>query len=134
MSYGKAGLSPFDRRQFLRYTWGGVGTSLAVALTSGDKLFATPALGVNPFTLGVASGDPTSDGAILWTRLAPDPLDPASLGRRAIPVGWRVSSDSRMRHVVARGTAVAPAELAHSVHVELHGLRPGRDYFYQFDW
>ena len=28
----------------------------------------------NPFTLGVASGEPLSDGVVLWTRLAPDPL------------------------------------------------------------
>ena len=28
---------------------------------------------------------------------------------------------------------VAIGELAHSVHVEVDGLRPGRDYFYQFD-
>lgn len=38
-----------------------------------------------------------------------------------------------MRNLVARGTAVARAELAHSVHVEVEGLLPGRDYFYQFD-
>ena len=35
--------------------------------------------------------------------------------------------------VVARGVAVASADLAHSVHVEVLGLRPARDYFYQFD-
>ena len=70
---------------------------------------------------------------MLWTRLAPEPADPASLGRATIPVGWRVATDSRMRLVVARGVAVAPAELAHSVHVEVDGLLPGRDYFYQFD-
>ena len=38
-----------------------------------------------------------------------------------------------MRRVVARGVAPAPSDLAHSVHVEVDGLRPGRDYFYQFD-
>ena len=27
----------------------------------------------NPFTLGVASGDPRPTGVVLWTRLAPDP-------------------------------------------------------------
>jgi alkaline phosphatase D len=30
-----------------------------------------------PFTLGVASGYPRVDGAVLWTRLAPDLLAPA---------------------------------------------------------
>jgi alkaline phosphatase D len=73
----------------------------------------------NPSTLGVASGDPTPDGILLWTRLAPDPVDPLSLGRSSIPVGGCVATDDRMRRVVVRGVAVAPAELAHSVHVEV---------------
>lgn len=30
----------------------------------------------DPFMLGVASGDPTSSGAVLWTRLAPRPFEP----------------------------------------------------------
>ncbi len=54
-------------------------------------------MGSNPFTLGVASGDPSPDGIILWTRLAPEPTDPLALGRRSIPVGWRVATDSNMR-------------------------------------
>src|SRR5262249_7276994 len=62
-----------------------------------------------------------------------DPVDPSSLGQSSVPVGWRVATDGRMRRVVARGVAVAPTELAHSVHVEVRGLKPGRDYFYQFD-
>ena len=124
-------VSSIDRRRFLQYAWRGVGASISLALLPGD-LLARPRFGDNPFTLGVASGDPTPDGAVLWTRLAPDPADPGSLGGAAVPVGWRVAEDSRMRHVVARGVAIAPSELAHSVHVEVEGLRPGRDYFYQF--
>ena len=30
----------------------------------------------DPFTLGVASGNPRPDGGVLWTRLAPEPLSP----------------------------------------------------------
>ncbi|HTO55264.1 MAG TPA: PhoD-like phosphatase N-terminal domain-containing protein, partial [Myxococcota bacterium] len=30
--------------------------------------------GGDPFSLGVASGEPAPDGFVLWTRLAPDPL------------------------------------------------------------
>jgi alkaline phosphatase D len=133
MPHLKTELSAFERRRFLRRTWDGVTASLALALLPGRDLFAAPSFGDNPFTLGVASGDPTPDGIVLWTRLAPQPADPARLGRRTIPVGWRVATDSRMRHVVARGTARAEAVLAHSVHVEVNGLHPGRDYFYQFD-
>ena len=125
--------SSIDRRRFLDYTWKGVGASLSLAALSGSDLFALPRFGENPFTLGVASGDPTPNGIVLWTRLAPDPVNPGSLGRSAVPVGWRVATDSRMRRVVARGTALAPSELAHSVHVELNQLLPGRDYFFQFD-
>src|SRR5687767_13801567 len=125
--------SSVDRRRFLRYAWGGVGASLSLALLPGRDLLAASPLGTNPFTLGVASGDPAPDGIVLWTRLAPEPADPLSLGSRSIPVGWRVATDDQMHNVVARGTAVAPSQLAHSVHVEVDGLKPGRDYFYQFD-
>jgi alkaline phosphatase D len=124
--------SSIDRRRFLQHTWHGVSASMALSLVPGD-LLTPPRFGDNPFTLGVASGDPTPHGIVLWTRLAPEPVNPSALGKRAVPVGWRVAVDSHMKHVVARGIALAPSELAHSVHVEVDGLRPGRDYFYQFD-
>ncbi len=133
MTHSKTQLSSVDRRRFLEHTWYGVSASLALALLPGRDVFGSHGFNDTPFTLGVASGDPTPDGIVLWTRLAPAPADPASLGRATIPVGWRVATDSRMRFVVARGVALAPAALAHSVHVEVTGLLPGRDYFYQFD-
>ena len=122
-----------DRRRFLQRTWSGVSASLSLALMPGYDLFAASRFGENPFTLGVASGDPAPDGIVLWTRLAPQPAVPGSLGKRHIPVRWRVATEPRMRHVIAHGVATAAPELAHSVHVEVEGLRPGRDYFYQFD-
>ncbi|RFS82787.1 twin-arginine translocation signal domain-containing protein [Actinomadura spongiicola] len=89
----------------------------------------------DPFTLGVASGDPDPDGFVLWTRLALDPLAEDGLGgmpSRTIPVRWEVATDERFRRVVRRGVAAAHARSAHSVHVELDGLRPGHDYWYRF--
>jgi alkaline phosphatase D len=133
MSHSKTQPSAIDRRRFLHHTWYGVGASLSLALLPGHTLFGSPRFGGTPFTLGVASGDPTSDGIVLWTRLAPDPVDPSSLRGRSIPVRWRVALDAMMRHEVASGVAVASAALAHSVHVEVNGLYPRRDYFYQFD-
>ncbi|MBA8823843.1 alkaline phosphatase D [Saccharopolyspora lacisalsi] len=88
-----------------------------------------------PFSLGVASGDPLPDGVVLWTRLAPDPLAEDGRGGmpdRPVPVEWQVAEDERFRRVVATGSALARPEEAHSVHVELAGLRPGADYFYRF--
>ncbi|WP_328419063.1 alkaline phosphatase D family protein [Micromonospora sp. NBC_00389] len=88
-----------------------------------------------PFTLGVASGDPDHDGFVLWTRLAPQPLAEDGLGGmpdRDVPVHWELAADERFRHVLRRGVAVARTRSAHSVHVELAGLLPGREYFYRF--
>ncbi|MFT7836476.1 alkaline phosphatase D family protein [Saccharothrix sp. BKS2] len=89
----------------------------------------------DPFTLGVASGDPGSDGMVLWTRLAPSPLDEDGLGgmpNRVVPVHWELAEDERFRRVVRRGVELARPQTAHSVHVETFGLRPGREYFYRF--
>jgi alkaline phosphatase D len=100
------------------------------AVTSWWTLGQPPAK--NPFTLGVASGDPEPDGVVLWTRLAPDPLHGGGMPRERVEVEWRVAEDERMSRVVARGRTVAPPDLAHSVHVEVRGLRPGRWYWYRF--
>jgi len=88
-----------------------------------------------PFTLGVASGDPWPTSVVLWTRLAPQPLEPDGLGgmpRRQVVVHWQVAEDASFRHVVRGGYAVADPGWAHSVHVEADGLAPGREYFYRF--
>jgi len=115
-----------------------VGSSLsfaAAALLSNTRLRAAarPSFSADPFSLGVASGDPTPDGVVLWTRLAPRPLEPGG-GMRPEPVevAWVVADDEALTRVVASGTAVANPAWGHSVHVEVSGLRPGRWYFYQF--
>jgi alkaline phosphatase D len=91
----------------------------------------------DPFALGVASGYPTPDGAVLWTRLAPEPLSPdpdrpGGMPPEPAPVQWEVAADPQMQRVVQRGLAEAEPQSAHSVHVECRGLEPGRDYWYRF--
>jgi alkaline phosphatase D len=86
----------------------------------------------NPFTLGVASGDPLPDSVVLWTRLAVDPLNGGGIPRQQIPVEWQIATDENLRQVVQRGTAIARPELAHSVHVDVRELEPARWYWYQF--
>lgn len=86
----------------------------------------------DPFTLGVASGDPWPGGVVLWTRLAPRPLEGGGMPDRVVPVGWQVATDERFRDVVASGAEVARPDLGHSVHVEVGDLRPGAEYFYRF--
>ena len=80
MTSSKTQASLIDRRRFLEYTWCGVGVSLSLALLPGHEILASPRFGGDPFTLGVASGDPTDDGIVLWTRLAPEPANPDALG------------------------------------------------------
>jgi alkaline phosphatase D len=44
-----------------------------------------PRFAADPFALGVASGDPVADGFVLWTRLAPDPLNGGGMPPEAVP-------------------------------------------------
>ncbi|MEH3160089.1 MAG: alkaline phosphatase D family protein [Sphingomonas taxi] len=85
------------------------------------------------FSLGVASGDPLPDSVILWTRLAPVPLDGAGgMPAVAVPVRWQVAEDARFARIVREGTARAEPHWGHSVHVDVRGLRPARHYHYRF--
>src|SRR5471030_699202 len=87
-------------------------------------------LAQDPFGLGVASGHPAADSVVLWTRLlAADPTVP--LGG-SIPVGWTIAEDERLQKVVRSGTVTAEGRWAHSVHVEVGGLKPNRPYWYRF--
>ena len=86
----------------------------------------------DPFTLGVASGDPLPDGIVLWTRLAPDSLRGGGMPQSAVDVEFLVARDEAMKDVVRSGTTSALPELAHSVHAEVAGLEPDRMYWYRF--
>src|SRR5438270_1015262 len=86
----------------------------------------------NPFSLGVASGDPLSNGVVLWTRLDPTALSQAGAADAPLPVRWEVAEDDRFRRIVRKDTSLALAGLGHSVHAEVDGLGPGRNYWYRF--
>lgn len=98
-----------------------------------DARAAGQPLPADPFRLGVASGFPTEHSTVLWTRLAPDPALPGG-GLPALdwPVDYELATDERFRRIAARGTAIASAQFAHSVHAEVAGLSPDREYFYRF--
>jgi alkaline phosphatase D len=109
----------------------GSGLAAGAALLIGPRAFGAQG---DPFSLGVASGEPWPDGFVIWTRLAPDPMALDGKGGMSAPVevAWQVAEDQAMRRIVRKGVARADARFAHSVHVELAGLQPGRDYFYRF--
>jgi alkaline phosphatase D len=95
-------------------------------------LLAQPRFDRNPFALGVASGYPTPQGMVLWTRLAPDPVTGGGMPPSPVEVGWEVSNDEAFRSIVRRGTETASPDWAHSIRAEVTGLEPGRHYFYRF--
>jgi alkaline phosphatase D len=111
---------------------GGSGGGSASARRSTDTTGPLPRLDGPAFTLGVASGDPTPDSVILWTRLATDPVDGGGMPDADLPVVWELAGDERISDVVASGVATASPRLGHSVHVDAQGLDPARTYWYRF--
>jgi len=120
--------SRISRRQLLA----GAGAG-AMTFAFGSTLARASGLprGAYPFAAGVASGEPAADGVVLWTRVALDDLGKQPVAGR-IPVFWELATDERMRRVVKRGAVLATDDDGHSVHVEVDGLRPGREYWYRF--
>jgi alkaline phosphatase D len=119
-----------DRRKLLTAA-GGV--ALFTGLGSFGRVWAQPAFTDYPFQLGVAAGDPLADGFVIWTRLAPRPLEEhGGMPALGVPVRWEVAEDEKFARIVRSGEAIARPELGHSVHVEVGGLQPWRRYFYRF--
>ncbi|WP_192756265.1 PhoD-like phosphatase N-terminal domain-containing protein [Actinopolymorpha pittospori] len=83
-----------SRRGFLGITGVGVG-ALAVGLPIliPSRAEAGAPRGEDLFSLGVASGDPLPTAVVIWTRLAPVPLDPAGgMNDRSVVVNWQVAT------------------------------------------
>lgn len=120
---------PLDRRGLLA-----VGGGLLLAGGAAPSpLWAQARLADDPFTQGVASGDPAPDGFVIWTRLAPRPAEEhGGMPMRTVLVRWEVAEDDAFSRIVRTGDAPAYPELGHSVHVELDGLKPSRPYWYRF--
>jgi len=132
--------NPLNRRTFVL---GGLAAAAGAVALPGASSSAPARRGAGiqalrfPFELGVASGDPTPDGVVLWTRLAPAPLNTGGHGgmpNADVAVEWQVATDATFGTgaIVASGTQIARYAEAHSVHAEPTGLQPGREYFYRF--
>jgi phosphodiesterase/alkaline phosphatase D-like protein len=127
-----------DRRRFLQY---GTAAGMSVAVAGGPlaawaRQLAPPrsvATGsayvpVAQFPSGVLSGDPTSDGVVLWTR-----IDPVTAGS-GVDVAWEVATDPGFGPgtVLASGTETTAAASDHTVRVEVDGLGPSAVAWYRF--
>lgn len=85
-----------------------------------------------PFKLGVASGCPKDHSVILWTRLAPKPLAGGGMPAGRASVRYRVCTDPEMKKAIKDDLVGTHDSKAHSVHVTVGELKPGREYWYQF--
>jgi alkaline phosphatase D len=122
------------------------GAALSAAVVAGTTAFrgfdaaaaAAPA-SKGIFGYGVASGDPTADAVVIWTRATPPPRHPgepiaipgSGLGE-PLRVEWEVAYDRAFRFVVRRGAEVTSAVSDHTVKVDVCGLRPYTRYWYRF--
>ena len=120
------------RRDMLRLS-GDVGLLISMgALSSIGTSGRGPRLRNDPFAFGVASGDPTADSVVLWTRLDRGALEEAGTARERVPVRWELARDDAFQDIIGQGSAGALPELGHAVHVEVDALQPARWYWYRF--
>lgn len=77
-----------------------------------------------PFYHGVASGDPTSNSIMLWTRVSTDSM--------SAHVEWQVATDTAMTDIVISGSAMTDGESDFTVKVDVQGLQPYTTYYYEF--
>ncbi|MEM7139595.1 MAG: alkaline phosphatase D family protein [Actinomycetota bacterium] len=113
-------------------------TSTTTSSTTTTTTLPVPDLAGDPFTVGVASGDPLPDAVVIWTRITPEALEAGEgIDGDVVPVRWAVARDADFTDVAAEGLFATSAEHGHSVHVDVTGLAPGTTYHYQFavgDW
>ncbi|MDC8855573.1 alkaline phosphatase D family protein [Shewanella algae] len=115
----------FSRRDFLALSAKGVGAavlSYGLMGCSSDNDDNTVAA---DFLHGVASGDPTQDAVIIWTRVTPQTAGD-------VRVSWQVSRDGAFSDLVTTGEMVTNAERDYTVKVDAIGLESGSRYFYRF--
>ncbi|WP_342360336.1 alkaline phosphatase D family protein [Terrarubrum flagellatum] len=117
------------RRRFIASAAGAGALTLPAYLR---RATAQTITGFNPFVFSVASGDPTADAVVLWTRLARAFNDLSPIGEGPVAVEWVLAEDEGLKRVVRSGVATAVPEFGHSVHVDAQGLDSDRAYWFMF--
>lgn len=83
---------------------------------------------LRPFYHGVASGDPTEDKMVIWTRVTPD-----SGSTSAIEVFWQIATDTNFTNIVNYGKLIATEQNDFCVKQDVCGLNPSTFYYYMFN-
>ncbi len=118
----RAPMQPWDRRSFLV----GAGSFVVVAGMPTCAVALPAAKGTVLFPHGVASGDPTPDSVVLWTRAVP------RKGASGIDLILEVAETDDFTRVLVSRTVRAGADSDRTVRVLVEGLQPDRAYVYRF--
>ena len=113
----------FGRRQLLTGA-AALAASRFIAAAQAAPANRAPRLTHDPFALGVASGEPASDGFVLWTRAVGLTED--------VRLGYEIASNENFRTIIRSGRIDAPVGRGGAAHLEVRGLPSGRPYFYRF--
>ena len=81
-----------------------------------------------PFWYGVASGDPTDSGVILWTKVAVDDVQV-----NPISLNYLIATDAEMDDVVQVGTTEATILTDWTAKIDVGNLQSATTYYYQFE-
>jgi len=81
---------------------------------------------LKPFYHGVASGDPTNNAVVIWTRVTPEDSLPL------IKVQWEISTDEEFTNVIQGGKFTTDPSRDYTVKVDVSGLEAGFEYYYRF--
>ncbi|MGC9189059.1 MAG: alkaline phosphatase D family protein, partial [Sulfurihydrogenibium sp.] len=111
------------RREFIGY-----GVSTLFLLSLNEKLFASDTPDV--FPLGIASGDPTQNSIVLWTKLNPDVIK-----KGAEKLNLHISNDPEFKkyqtiHIDLKRLNPKTSTLK----ITISDLKPGNQYYYRFEY
>jgi len=102
-------------------------SAAACSPTTSTPFTARSTLATGSFSHGIASGDPSVDAVILWTRITPD--DPTA---GPVDVIWEMDKDENFGSLSASGTFTTHAARDWTVKVDASGLEGDEPYYYRF--
>lgn len=81
---------------------------------------------LKPFYHGVASGDPSETGFVIWTRITPDNNQTSISGK------YFIATDTMFNTPIQSGVFTADQNSDFTTKIVINGLNPGTTYYYYF--
>lgn len=121
-------MKQFNRRDFLKlFAATGAAVTVSTALQGCASIGKASERSSVKFDHGVASGDPTSNAILLWTRAVPE-----NSAEKQVTLGWELAADESFSNIIRSGTATTSASRDYTVKVDVTQLSPNQRYYYRF--